>query len=53
MAEESITRDSLSAILKLVKSSEDTDFLKETCEWAVNQLLNAVRRLVEGIVAVL
>jgi transposase-like protein len=39
MAEESITRDSLSAILKLVKSSEDTDVLKETCEWAVNQLM--------------
>jgi transposase-like protein len=39
MAEESLTRESLESILKLVKTSEETDVLRETCEWAINQLM--------------
>jgi len=39
MAEDSLTRESLESILNLVKTSEKTDVLRETCEWAINKLM--------------
>ena len=37
MGTDSITQDSLDHMLQLVKSTEQVDVLKETCEWLINE----------------
>jgi transposase-like protein len=39
MADESLSNDHLQHMLDLVKSTEEVDVLKETCEWLINELM--------------
>lgn len=39
MGTDSISKDSLDHMLELVKSTEQVDVLKETCEWLINELM--------------